>query len=48
MSPIPFGISKFDETSRFGKRRTKDKIGKIFRLRGAEIAYLHQVEGQTT
>ena len=48
LSPIPLGISEFDETCRFGKRRSKATIDRIFRLRGAEISYLHQVEGQTT
>jgi len=44
LSPIPLGISKFDETYRFGKRRSNSTICSIFRLRGAEILYLHQVE----
>jgi hypothetical protein len=48
LSPIPLGISEFEETYRFGKRRSKAKIGRIFGLRGAKISDLHQVEGQTT
>jgi hypothetical protein len=45
LSPIPLGIWVFDETCRFGKRISKDTIGSIFILRGAEILELHQVEG---
>ena len=48
LSPIPLGISKFDETYRFRKRRSKSPIGSIFRLKGTKISDLHQVEGQTT
>jgi hypothetical protein len=45
LSPIPLGISEFDETCRFGKSRSKYTIGIIFRLKGVEISNLHQVEG---
>ena len=48
LSQITLGISEFDETYRFGKRRSKATIGRIFKLRGAKISDLHQVEGQTT
>jgi hypothetical protein len=41
LSPIPLGISEFDETYRFGKRRSKAITGNIFRLRGAKISDLH-------
>jgi hypothetical protein len=48
LSPIPIGISKFDETHRFGNKISNAKTYRIFKLRGAEISELHQVEGQTT
>jgi hypothetical protein len=47
LSPIPIGILEFDETFRFGKRRTKATTYNIFRLIEAKILYLHQVEGHT-
>ena len=48
LSPFSPGISEFDETCRFGKRRSKDSIAIIFKFRMAKISKLHQVEGQTT
>ena len=47
LSPIPLGISEFDETYIFGKRRSKATTGRIFKLRGSEMSDLHKVEVRT-
>ena len=46
--PFPLGILEFNETYRFEKRKSMATTGRIFRLRGAEISELHQVEGRPT
>ena len=37
LSPFPLGISEFDETCIFEKRKSKVTTGRIFRLRGSNI-----------
>jgi hypothetical protein len=47
LSPFSLGILEIDETYRFGNRIYKDTKCRIFKLRGAKISKLHQVEVQT-
>jgi hypothetical protein len=36
--PFPLGISELEETCVFGKRKSKDTMVFIFKLKGAEIS----------
>ena len=47
MSPIPLGLSEFDETCRFGKRRSKATTGRIFKLIKAKIYFRFTSSGRS-